>query len=353
MPVDFASFDLDGITHVSSGRGSLTIIGGKRLQPLPRDLLFRPPRGLLYPAQVQSHLYRTAISKVHMQTSLVTGASVWFAFPGKTPAPHADFSRCLCGKHMPSRPHLLWNCPATADLRTRLSLPTDTCQERLLAIPRHELPPPPFVISIEEDIQELAAAILGHLPHDERVMVIGTDGSMDADIAAFAIVLENSDFILAAGIEREDQFPFKAELMALPVTLTALTEVFKHVSPCDFDLEIHIVTDCIAAIDACKGRPCLLYELAASAHAALLQLRQATVVGLHWCPSHGTLGETRLRAINPRADHPMRRRCDSSSRLQWHQLRRRAHHWECQALNLLDQVAARYRDHTRQFAGPP
>ena len=136
------------------------------------------------------------------QSALVTGCSAWYtAKKHGLPAP----VQCACGGSWPSRPHLMWCCPAFQELRVA-DAPANHAEERLLARVVSELPAPPTVVDpaglVEELADDLAAAAARG-----QVILITTDGSAIDEVGCWAVVREGSSVDFALKIPGEDQTP--------------------------------------------------------------------------------------------------------------------------------------------------
>ena len=81
---------------------------------------------------------------MEINAAQVAGGSCWHAFPGRKLDEASPEAACLCGLALASRPHLLWQCPATAENRKGLALPTTRVQERLwlLSLTKNPWPRP-------------------------------------------------------------------------------------------------------------------------------------------------------------------------------------------------------------------
>ena len=319
--------------------------------PVMQDLCFAGHRQLFH--QAPSLSVRRAAAG--------TGGSFWYWAAGSKIGPEDERSMCLCKAREPSRAHLTWTCPATAHLRGGLEVPTDRCEERLLAKPLPQWPPAPvcldeqgFVEQLAEDALQAAAEADALYDEDldfqdfagdfkDRWMIAATDGSARDGVAAYSVVFPGGRGG-GSGDASEDQSPFRAELKALLILFQAMLRAQ------DQGIEprvLWVVVDCQSALDALTtpGASCLPL-LAAEAAAGLRALKlSGWQVHTFWCPSHGKKPEWTApgplqhhlcRLLNEEADaqarRAMERRRAGSLRVRWKQLAAEAEEWEKRAI---------------------
>ena len=104
--------------------------------------------------------------------------------------PNDPKSKCMCGLVFPSRPHLVWNCPVTADLRCDIIPPQNRVEERLFARCISEMPAPPPVPD-NQVFNSLCESILC-IGQQTSVVHIATDGSSKHNVGAWSIVLQGN-----------------------------------------------------------------------------------------------------------------------------------------------------------------
>lgn len=303
-----------------------------------------PPPGCLATFEGHRWAWRSAADTLERRSALVTGCSVWHKqrkLPRWREAPS-----CLCSRRLPSRAHLLWNCPSTRDLVQGVQAPANRLQERLLAYEVPEVPGPPRAVDPDDLLEALAEALEVKLAAGGPVFV-ATDGSLVDTVAAWAVALDG-DLAFSQTVTGEDQSAHRAEVDGLVALALALGR-------CRSPGEVHVIADCQAALltVAGGGGTPLLSSRAAQAFAALPQHLQ-----LHkwWVPSHGKLaparwrpppcGEMLARALNHKADRAARdravRAAAGSLRQQCCQARAKAFEWEQAAHRALRQVARRW-----------
>ena len=257
---------------------------------------------------------------------------------------------CMCGLSSPSRPHLLWNCDATADLRVSLAAPTNRLEQRMLGKTRRDLPPVVPVVDWPNVLEETEEALRRAFSAAPDVFV-ATDGSASHNTSAFAIVFPGLDVAVSAGVPSEDQSAFRAEVQAIELTVDAALQALQHACG---SFSLTIVSDCQAAIGLAKGQCGDVPILAKRIHEKMTALAVLAAVRFIWIPSHGKQNksfqghamEPRLRAWNAWADREagacMRRRLSGSPRERWHAEQQAAHSWELSAVKVLQAVAERY-----------
>eukprot|EP00435_Cladocopium_sp_Y103_P014019 s2909_g3.t1 len=286
----------------------------------------------------------------------VTGISVWHYNAGQA----QGLTRCLCGAREPSRPHLLWNCPSTADLRALCESPLDRAAERLLARVLPEFPPPPSWSDADERRQhsKMVQAVTRSFSTARDVLFFATDGSSTDDVAAWAVHVPAASCTISGGIKGEDQTALRAELEALHHVLLALLEAGATQRALCATKEVVILCDCQTAIDVvvlCKhgGLPLFAKHL----HSLFDELQHVFAnVSVSWVPAHDRVkeswiphpvaGDANSRAWNHLADVAARAhaaaRARNSLRQRWHASARAAMRWETEVIVMASRVALRY-----------
>ena len=258
---------------------------------------------------------------------------------------------------MPSRAHLCWSCPSTAELRRSIAPPEHTAQERLFAVPLPELPAPPPVLGAEEVREELALVVLRGLLDGSEVF-LATDGSEKEDVAAWAVFVPHAGCRFSGPCEGQDQSAFRAELEAFRAVLAPLTALVPQAG-LPSGARLCIVSDCTSAIEVATTGKASAPLLARELHGFVRALAPHLVVDFQWVPSHDKVRanfmphprvpEGALRDWNAQADAAANaaraaaaRRC---LRPDWHRLRREALRWETEALDLLVAAGDAYEVH--------
>ena len=246
----------------------------------------QPPAGQFCLFAGHLHGFEHAgIDKDLRHASLFCGLSVWFLTAGDRPKVDDPRRLCMCGKSWPSRPHLLWQCPHTADLRHTIQVPRHRAEERLGACCFQELPRPPEILDSSEKIETLGRMIRQAASTNLDTFFVATDGSVIDDVAAWSVFIPSSNSCVVAGVDSEDQTSFRAECEAIRFLLRALTGLCLN----GFALPplVVILCDCTAAIRmAVHGggqMPLLGRELCSSRAALSLA---GCKVELSWVPSH-------------------------------------------------------------------
>ena len=286
------------------------------------------------------------------RAALASGGSCWYAVArqGRKEVQHTT---CMCGGDCPSRPHVTWQCPRTAHVRAGLTMPTDRAQERLFAAHLKEIPAPPGAGSHEHVIRKLQGHLADGLAASAE-LACATDGSSSDDVGACAVVSEN--FAVAASDDREDQTPFKYEMLALWLLFAALSRV----SPLGELGRLYVLVDCQAALQALQ-RPsdCCLNALAVDIVRMQSDVRRHGLrVTLHWVPSHGKhvtwcspnrLSVGLCRDLNDKADREANRcrsrRAQGSARARWHQERLAALQWETKVICAAAEASSLLQQH--------
>ena len=123
----------------------------------------------------------------------------------------------MCGKNLPSFPHLVWKCQATQKHRQGLRLPNDTAEERLLA---STIGPPPTPWRPTDEtptneptfINDVATYITTSWLSDDYA-TIAVDGGAKNGCSSYAIAIGSDTY--AGPIAGEDYTPCSAELEAI------------------------------------------------------------------------------------------------------------------------------------------
>ncbi|CAE7201710.1 pol [Symbiodinium sp. CCMP2592] len=301
----------------------------------------RPPAHHVVLAQGHKKFFAQGADKRAFQTALATGCSAWSHFPKANLSIDDARATCMCGKKLPSRPHLGWNCDAVRHLRPGL-LPLDRAQERLFAVTTPEAPPPPAVAPMGDYINALQEMIQAAVQQSSHVL-LATDGSEKHQLSSFAVVAENVVRTVAGGVPGEDQTAFKAEVVALVLFLEDSYDVYgccglsgRFVPP------------------SWPGLQRRVQDLRASLHVHWLLV-------FVWVPSHDKVSdrfvapppfsEAQLRKVNKRADEAAKRivnrRCAGSTRPAWIASLEAAKRWELQALAGASQIAEAYAHHAQ------
>lgn len=181
-----------------------------------------PARNTLAVFEGHKWAWKRAADSIDRCSALVTGCSYWYKKKQVLAAGVRD-PPCLCGGREPSRPHLLWDCERTADLRASTQAPVDRLEERLLAKAVPETPAPPTVVDPQDLIEQMAEFLQARLAAGTDVYV-ATDGSVVNTVAAWAAILSyDGDGDFALGVAGEDQSSHRAEVEGLHSILRALT----------------------------------------------------------------------------------------------------------------------------------
>ena len=210
-----------------------------------------PPRGSLCLFAGHRQMFAQAGDVIDRASAMATGCSTWHKAKrnsgrglrlDKRAAPTAA-DRCLCGRKLPSRSHLVWACEATTQFRTGVASPKHRAEERLFAAVVPELPGPPAVLD-PVDVYEDIAAMLDGMLLAEGSVTIAVDGSTCCSLAAWAVA--SADHSFALGVAGEDQSSFRAEIEAILAVLRGLRL-------CSGSGVINMVCDCQSAIKVALG----------------------------------------------------------------------------------------------------
>ena len=221
--------------------------------------------------------------------SVGAGASNWHFNAGGDFGPEHARHRCVCGDLAPSRPHLAWACESFAECRRGIALPEDRAAERLLAKPVPQRPPSPGAIDLLDFQEEIQACVARHL--SSPTIFMATDGSSKEDVGSFAVAVQDTLSVCAAGDSAEDQTPFRMELQAIAyalraAALTCADPQLQHQKRCK---RLFLAVDCqsaIAAIEGTGGFDYLLLLLEIRHHRRRL-LQYGVRTEFIWTPAHG------------------------------------------------------------------
>ncbi|CAJ1407527.1 unnamed protein product [Effrenium voratum] len=318
-----------------------------------------PPRGSFCTFQGHVQIFEHSSTDLDARyASLAAGISVWHNSAGKKLSREDDKARCLCGSLFPSRPHLVWCCPAFQESRIDVPSPVNRAEERLFARAVNELPRPPEDTAVHGVKAELLQAI-AELVQTSDNLFLATDGSAKNHVASWGIFVPCSDRAFAAGVEGEDQSAFRAELEAIRAALAAVFAASSQgIVMCR---HLTIVSDCTAAIWVASGFEGDVIEMRARRFFELRRSLRAVGIGVDfkWVPSHGKIvrgwaphpraTEAQLRAWNHAADRAangcMQRLLAGSARLRWATNRKEAKTWELAAIRAAARISAGYRAH--------
>ncbi|CAE7357806.1 unnamed protein product, partial [Symbiodinium sp. CCMP2592] len=296
-------------------------------------------RHLRFRIRLQGHkrVLADRSSLFHRRAAFLSGGTTWHFEKSVGPRRDQLHLRCLCGALRPSRAHLLWVCPSTADLRSGLDGPKHRGEERLLAKHLDEPPLPPPAVDAEGLIDEAAEAIQTELQESTSI-AIATDGSAKDGVAAHAVVVHRCAKAFAGGNSCEDQSSFRAELCALLLALKAVVVAASRGARGS----ITIAVDCSAALQArfsCPSLPLFsvhFQQLSAEIRCFGIDLHFMWVPAHNrkasWTPTHSSFSAAFLRSLNDAADRAAKdcvaRRLKGSLREKWVAEATRVKVWE-------------------------
>ena len=313
-----------------------------------------PPDVVCHFAGHQQCFYDIGASLRLRQASLASGGSFWSCNFGKRLLPNDPKSKCMCGLVFPSRPHLVWNCPVTADLRCDIIPPQNRVEERLFARCISEMPAPPPVPD-NQVFNSLCESILC-IGQQTSVVHIATDGSSKHNVGAWSIVLQGNTHGFAGPLGCEDQSSFRCEVEAFLVLLAAILHCVGRPGCPDTFV---VLSDCQEAIRVVEGASCFSPLLAKRAHELLLEAKLGGVdIQICWVPAHGrvvsswipppTLSEHQCRELNEMADlaakQVMQDQLRGSPRDTWFRQCAIDKVWEVSVIHLAVAAAERYRN---------
>ena len=286
-----------------------------------------------------------------------SGCSVWFENTKHRRPRDQWHVRCFCDLEFPSRPHLVYQCSGTAEIRraTGVDTPVNRAEERLFAVVIPELPHAPIAEALDvarsRVVRELVAAVGLH----PASLLCATDGSAKEDVAGWAVAVEGAG--AHAGIlAGEDHDSFLTETFGLLVLFQALAEVADGVTlP-----PVKVLCDCKSALRLCEveyNGPFLVQARRMQGALNALRARDVCIVcswvpahGRHvgeWSPPQGVSGD-RARHLNDVADQSA---CElvaevwsGSARALWHRDFRAACARELRFLRTASEVAAKYHE---------
>lgn len=253
-----------------------------------------PSEGRMLVTGAHADFRRGHLGPKSYNLSVGTGLSVWFMTAGvegpRRQNPADKCWECMCGKSMPSMPHLLWNCAATHDLRMRqeVALPRDAAEERLCCSTTLGQPAPPSddpdLGAVRRRLTELVKQVLR-----EEHPVIATDGSEDNSVIGWRIAAKHGS--IGAYVCAEDGHDFVAEVRALDELFVATERALDQLKKAgEVKLDLHIVYDAKGAqkfatkhfapderggLWARLKKRCVAFEAC------------GLCVHWHWIPSHG------------------------------------------------------------------
>ena len=295
------------------------------------------------------------------RAALATGGSGWY-HRHRIPTQRYAEVKCLCTLLWPSRPHLTWNCPRTAEHRHGLRGPTNRVEERLFGAPVPEYPAAPDGNQVPEMVQAMRTHFCLALTQDTDNLLVATDGSHQHGVGACAVATESAPGTFSAGDDAEDQSPFRFEMVALNALLQALPRgQLYHKST------VTILVDCQSALDSVQCPDNSKLKCLAEQSASLLQAlrRDYEAVRLVWVPSHDKrldwqppfgLDDRRCRDLNNKADRAANQRRDSraqaASRVAWHRRLDEAERWEVAAISAAAASSALLYEHLKPVPLP-
>ncbi|CAE7531982.1 unnamed protein product, partial [Symbiodinium microadriaticum] len=275
-----------------------------------------------------------------------SGGTAWHYTAGRKVDDNDAQSTCLCGLKWPSRPHLLWKCPSTADLRVGLTPPSHRAAERMLLLDLPEWPAAPRSIDPGGLLEELCDELCRR--HREPVIYLAVDGSEKDHVGAFAVTVEPQRVTVKGSRDDEDQTPFKQEILSLRLAVQAVSSMTARV---DFAGVFVFIGDCKAALraaePACVADKLALPSLVRETQQAFRELDRTGVrYWVIWVPSHGKKPEWRapedlcgslLRDLNDSVDcsarDAMNRRWRGSARARWFEAWRGNLEWQDRAVH--------------------
>lgn len=253
------------------------------------QLLPGPPPGLCL-FQGHNYLFRNDHDRSIQHACLATGASFWFFNVGARLAADHPRRKCICGGSTPSRPHLVWECPATLHLRAQIGRPSHRAEERLFAKVCLEMPAPPPEDNgdiMENFIQTLTTC----MDESSTPLPLATDGSTTrSQVAAWGVYLPTADQHFTGGIAGEDQSPFRAEVVAIVQTLQGLIHACRARPHLARKKHVILISDCQSALALCNDCIGSTPLLARQVQQLIRQLQSAVAkLEFLWIPSHGKL----------------------------------------------------------------
>ena len=266
---------------------------------------------------------------------------------------------CKCGLSVPSRPRIVWSCPAFAACRIDVPAPRDRAQTRLFAVAHDEEPRPPLPLDVQELHEDLDALLLSAF--DQRTACVASDGSAKHGAATVGIFVPACDQAFGMLVEGEEQTAYAAEVSALVLILRRSYAIL-HAGQRQLR-KLVLVSDCMSAIDTVRDGQGERRRLVAECRWLLERLSRWISVDFVWVPSHGKFSrqfrghaeasEAQLRAWNAQADRiagqTWQRLAEPSARVQWWQRRHAGTVWESKALGALTASALAYSAYTKDL----
>ena len=163
--------------------------------------------------------------------------------------------KCICGGSTTSRPHLVWECPATLHLRVQIGRPSHRAEERLFAKVIPEMPAPPQEDNVgimENYIQTLTTCI------DESTtpLPLATDGSTTrSQVAAWGVYLPTAGQHFAGGVVQSRSCCHSSDIAGFDSRLQCQTTPCKE-KTCHFDFGL---SECVGPVQSLHWRhttPC-------------------------------------------------------------------------------------------------
>ena len=273
-----------------------------------------------------------------IKAALATGCSYWHTF-GRTSMSDDDPRRlCKCGLSVPSRPRIVWSCPAFGACRIDVPAPRDRAQARLFAVAHDEEPRPPLPLDVQELREDLHALLISAF--DRRTAFVASDGSAKHGAATVGIFVPACDQAFGMLVEGEGQTAYAAEVSALVLILRSSYDIL-YAGPRQLR-KLVLVSDCMAAINTVRDGQGGRHRLATECRLLLERLSCWISVDFVRVPSHGKFSrqfrghaeasEAQLRAWNAQADRiagqTWQRLAEPSARVQWWQRRHAGTVWE-------------------------
>ena len=206
------------------------------------------------------------------KAAMAAGLSVWHEHAGIQLCEGDPRRVCKCKKLLPSRPHLMWSCPAFTLHRQEVSQPIDRAQARLYAV---ALPPvPPHDAQAPSRLEQ--ALEKGLLAGSQQIFV-ATDGSLAHETAAWAVHVPGVDTSVASAISVEDQSAYRAEVEAIRKCLQGLCQVASR--GIGLGTQVVIVSDCHSALHLLSGGCGEVPLLSKELHARVSELKSVGFLG--------------------------------------------------------------------------
>ena len=117
-----------------------------------------PPRNDLYEFAGHACAFSGSGGRNQLLAGHASGGICWH-FNHRLPHDHPRW-KGMCGLLRPSKAHLTWNCPATADLRFGHRLPVNRAEERLFASAIGEFPPATPAVDLSDFVEALRDCLI-------------------------------------------------------------------------------------------------------------------------------------------------------------------------------------------------